>query len=92
MINYVTDSYKELQGSTMSSLNIMRCTMAFGFGYAVNPWLEATGTKNTFVTWCVMSFALFATFVPMIFWGKKLRVRSTHAYWTEVKGSVGLYH
>lgn len=92
MINYVTDSYKDLQGSTMSSLNIMRCTMAFGFSYAVKPWLDATGNKNTFVTWCLLSFVLFATFVPMIIWGKKLRVRSTQAYWKDVKDSVGMYH
>lgn len=92
MINYITDSYKELQGSTMASLNVMRCTMAFGFGYAVTPWLAATGTQNTFITWSLMSFALFGTFVPMIIWGKKLRIRSTKAYWSEVEKGLALYH
>ena len=92
MINYVTDSYKELQGSTMSSLNVMRCTMAFGFGYAVTPWLDATGTQNTFITWSLMSFGLFATFIPMIIWGKKLRTMSVHAYWTEVKSGLAVHH
>ncbi|CAH0056011.1 unnamed protein product [Clonostachys solani] len=91
MIGYIIDCYKELAGSTMSSLNIMRCTMAFGFGYAVTPWWNATGTQNTFITWAVLVLVLFASWIPMYIWGKKLRIRSKERYWEQVKSGVGIH-
>ncbi|KAJ5895510.1 MFS general substrate transporter [Penicillium taxi] len=91
MIGYIIDSYRELAGSTMSSLNIMRCTMAFGFGYAVTPWWNATGTQNTFITWAILVLVFFASWIPMYIWGKQLRIRSKEKYWVQVKSGVGLH-
>lgn len=89
MIGYIVDCYKELSGSTLSSLNVMRCTMAFGFGYAVTPWWNATGTQNTFITWAVIVFVFFSSWIPMYFWGKNLRIRSKERYWKQVEAGIG---
>ncbi|KAK9245138.1 MFS general substrate transporter [Lipomyces tetrasporus] len=88
MIGYTIDSYKEISGETLMSLNIVRCTVAFGYGYAVTPWLERAGYQNGFIEMAVICLVLFGTFLIFIKYGKSLRRNSAGTYWTLVESGI----
>ncbi|KAK9378781.1 MFS general substrate transporter [Kockiozyma suomiensis] len=88
VLSYMIDSYKELAGETLMAVNIMRCTMAFGYGYAVTPWIENQGYKNSFVEMGVISIVVFASFAVVLRIGKGERKRTTAKYWQLVETGI----
>ncbi|KAK7208161.1 major facilitator superfamily protein [Myxozyma melibiosi] len=88
VLSYMIDSYKELAGETLMAVNIIRCTMAFGYGYAVTPWIENQGYKNAFVEMGVISIVLFSTFALVLAIGKKERRRTAPVYWKLVATGI----
>lgn len=64
----------------MSQLN-------FAFNYGVTPWVENTGYQNAFIGAGVIAFVTTIIFLPMIKYGKKLRIRFAPAYWLMVEES-----
>ncbi|KAL6246597.1 hypothetical protein RBB50_006835 [Rhinocladiella similis] len=80
-INYIIDSYREISGDGLVTMICIRNTMGFGFGYAVTPWIQASGVQNTYIA---------VGFIGMFFWGlsflfiligKKTRKASAKSYW-----------
>ncbi|KAK9462312.1 MFS general substrate transporter [Lipomyces oligophaga] len=88
VIGYTIDSYKEISGETMMSLNIIRCTIAFGFGYAITPWIDRAGYQNGFIEMAFISLALYLTFIFFLFKGKQLRRNSASKYWKLVEHGI----
>ncbi|KAK9477029.1 MFS general substrate transporter [Lipomyces japonicus] len=88
VIGYTIDCYKELAGESMMSINILRCTIAFGYGYAVTPWLDRAGYQNGFIEMACICIALFSSFLVFIKYGKQFRKRSTPVYWKLVETGI----
>ncbi|OJJ08760.1 hypothetical protein ASPVEDRAFT_879616 [Aspergillus versicolor CBS 583.65] len=80
-VSYVVDCYHELRGEALITVVIIRNTINFGFNYGVTPWLENNGAQDMYVTVAVLAFATTASFLIMIKWGRRMRVRSGEAYW-----------
>lgn len=45
-ITYVIDSYRPVAGEAVTSLTAFKNTFAFGFSFAVFPWIERNGVGN----------------------------------------------
>ncbi|KAL1404956.1 hypothetical protein Q8F55_008568 [Vanrija albida] len=85
-INYVLDSYKDLGGEV-----VLTNTMSFAMNYAITPWLTM-GYQNTFIMAALLGMALYATFYPVILFGKRWRKASAKSYWGYVESSVMAGH
>uniref|UniRef100_A0A0D2YIP7 Major facilitator superfamily (MFS) profile domain-containing protein n=1 Tax=Fusarium oxysporum (strain Fo5176) TaxID=660025 RepID=A0A0D2YIP7_FUSOF len=48
-VNYLIDSYYHISGDALSTVMIIRNSMAFGMGYAITPWFENMGFQNCFL-------------------------------------------
>ncbi|ODQ67690.1 MFS general substrate transporter [Nadsonia fulvescens var. elongata DSM 6958] len=92
VFGYVIDSYKEVAGETLIIVNIIRCTMAFGYGYAVTPWVENEGLQNSFIEMAAICVVCFSTFIIFIKFGKSLRRRSAKYYWKMVRSGLKTTH
>ncbi|KAI1842636.1 hypothetical protein JX265_012629 [Neoarthrinium moseri] len=79
-VSYNVDCFKELGGETTVSVMIIRNTIGFGFSYAITPWYTTEGLQNCFITAGMVSIACTFTFIPIIFYGKRLRRWSIPAY------------
>ncbi|CAN6675008.1 protein Hol1p [Trichomonascus vanleenenianus] len=77
---YVLDTYKEMGGSAITLVILIRNLFGFAFGYAITPWIEAQGLKRTFLCIGFLGFAFWLVPIFMILFGKKLRARSAKHY------------
>lgn len=51
---------------------------------SITPWLRNLGYQNCFISAAFVGLAASAVFLPMIKFGKRLRVRSSGQYWSIV--------
>lgn len=54
--------------------------MSIGIPFAVIPWMERSGLKNMFITCGFVSLAISGLILPMIIYGKRLRIRLAPRY------------
>ncbi|KKZ64351.1 hypothetical protein EMCG_09667 [[Emmonsia] crescens] len=87
-ISYNIDCFKELSGETMVSVTIIRNTLGFAFSYGITPWVEKQGLRNCFITASMVALVCILTFLPMMYFGKRLRRFSKDKYWEYVSTSV----
>ncbi|KPI41281.1 putative MFS-type transporter [Cyphellophora attinorum] len=80
-ITYAVDCYKEIAGETIVSLIIVRNNMTFAFGYAITPWINASGLQNTFIAVSVICLVTGMSFLLMIWKGRALRISCEKRYW-----------
>lgn len=85
------DVRQEISGETMMSVVVIRNTLGFAINYAINPWIDGMGLQNCFVTVAMVAFGCTATFLPMIWFGKRMRRASAEKYWEYVV-SAGTTH
>lgn len=86
-VNYLVDSYREMSGTALTSVIVVRNTMSFAVGYGITPWLEGMGRQNTFITAAFVAIAACLVFLAVERWGKGWRARSAERYWALVKES-----
>ncbi|OAA72972.1 MFS transporter [Akanthomyces lecanii RCEF 1005] len=87
-VAYLVDSFREISGDALVSVILIRNTMSFAIGYGITPWLDGLGLQNCFISVAFVALAICGTFLPMIWWGKRLRAAKRESYWTEVKVRV----
>lgn len=87
-ISYNVDCFKEIGGESTVGVIIIRNTIGFGIGYAVTPWYTNMGLQSCFLMAGFISLACMFTFVPMLIYGKRLRLFSKNKYWEYVDSSV----
>lgn len=73
-VAYNVDCFKDLAGETTVSIMIIRNTIGFGFNYAITPWYENQGLQNCFITAAFLSIGCTLTFLPIMVYGKKMRI------------------
>ncbi|KAL4777261.1 major facilitator superfamily domain-containing protein [Aspergillus nidulans var. acristatus] len=66
-------------GDALVGVAFVRNGLATVFVFALTPWIEASGLINMFIAVACIATAMTLTMVPMIVFGKRLRV------WTEVR-------
>lgn len=84
-IQYATSSYRDLSGELITTIILIRNTLSFAINYGITPWINAQGQRNTFITVAVLALVCNGTMFGMIWWGKKLRMRSADRYWKYVE-------
>ncbi|KJK77710.1 hypothetical protein H634G_07449 [Metarhizium anisopliae BRIP 53293] len=74
---YVIDAYRPVAGEV--TLAVMGFKSLFGFllSFETNPWINASGYQNAYGAMAGISAGVFILWVPLYFWGKKIR----HATW-----------
>ncbi|KAL4814466.1 major facilitator superfamily domain-containing protein [Aspergillus spinulosporus] len=66
-------------GDALVGVAFVRNGLATVFVFALTPWIEASGLVNMFIAVTCIATAMTLTILPMIVFGKRLRV------WTEVR-------
>ncbi|OAA53550.1 MFS transporter [Cordyceps fumosorosea ARSEF 2679] len=84
-IAYLVDSFRDISGDALVTLILIRNTMSFAIGYGITPWLDHLGLQNCFISVAFVALAICSTFLPMIWYGKRLRAAKRESYWNEVK-------
>lgn len=67
-------------GDALIAGALIRNSFATAMTFAINPWIEALGFHDTFTSVGCLSLAVALFFVPMIIWGKKMRVACAPRY------------
>ncbi|EKD21760.1 major facilitator superfamily transporter [Drepanopeziza brunnea f. sp. 'multigermtubi' MB_m1] len=93
-IQYATSAYRDLSGEHITTIVLIRNTLSFAINYGITPWINAQGQRDTFITVAVLAGVCNASMLPMIWRGKKLRMRSADTYWrwVEAARAKGLSH
>ncbi|KAH7010535.1 major facilitator superfamily domain-containing protein [Ilyonectria destructans] len=87
-IAYKVDCLKEIAGESIVSMILVRNTLAFAFNYAITPWIEAAGVRDTFIAVAVPALTTGFTFLLAIWKGKYFRTRSAERYWRYAAAQV----
>ncbi|OQV01293.1 hypothetical protein CLAIMM_06674 [Cladophialophora immunda] len=79
-LTYLIDSYKDIVGDSLVAVAFLRNAFATVVAMTLTPWIEGVGLTNVFITCTVVSAAILTTTIPMLIWGKKLRVKTATRY------------
>lgn len=93
-LGYAINSYPELSGQSVITCVIIRNTLSFAINYAITPWLEAMGYRDTYIIVAAIGFVWNASLFGMLRWGKSFRVKSAARYRKDVEKArtKGLSH
>jgi hypothetical protein len=74
---YVIDAYRPVAGEI--TMAVMGFKSAFGFllSFYTNTWVAEAGYLNAYGTMAAISAAVLLCWIPLFFWGKKIR----HVTW-----------
>ncbi|CZR67587.1 related to HOL1, putative substrate-H+ antiporter [Phialocephala subalpina] len=84
-LTYLMDSYEEILGDALVGVCFVRNAIAAAIVFAVSPWIVGMGMYSTFVLLGLVALFVMLLCVPMIIWGKKLRILCKHRYATYAK-------
>lgn len=83
-LGYAIASYPHLSGDMVTTCVIIRNTMSFAINYAITPWLDRMGYRDTYVIVAVIGFVWNASIFGMARFGRRMRERSAGRYWRHV--------
>ncbi|KAF6803292.1 major facilitator superfamily transporter [Colletotrichum sojae] len=83
-LGYAIASYPQLSGDMVTTCVIIRNTMSFAINYAITPWLDSMGYRDTYVIVAVVGFVWNASIFGMTRYGRRMRERSAERYWRHV--------
>ncbi|KAG7122360.1 putative MFS-type transporter like protein [Verticillium longisporum] len=70
----VIDAYRELTAESFVGIAFIRNAGAIGVPSAFVPWMTSMGLSNMFITAGCVAFAVGSLFLPLLIWGKKIRI------------------
>ena len=91
-VAYLVDSFRDVSSDGMATVMIVRNTMSFAINYGITPWLDHLGLQNCFISVAFVALAVCSVYLPMIFFGKRLREFKREAYWRDVKAQMERGH
>ena len=93
-LGYAITSYPELSGGMVTTCVLIRNTLSFAINYAITPWLDTMGYRDTYIIVAIIGFVWNASLFAMVKWGKNFRKASADRYWRDVKRAreKGLSH
>ncbi|KAF9783624.1 hypothetical protein IL306_008751 [Fusarium sp. DS 682] len=81
----IIDTYRELVAEAFIGIAFMRNAVSVGVTFAIVPWMNTQGLSNMFIVIGCIAFAIGSLFVPMIIYGKRIRVALASRYWKLVE-------
>ena len=84
-LTYLTDCYADIVGDALVSVTFVRNTMATVVVIVLQPWINAMGLHGMFTTAGCLALATLLPTVPMLIWGKKMRIKTAKRYEAMVK-------
>ncbi|RLV94571.1 Protein HOL1 [Spathaspora sp. JA1] len=79
-MSYLMDAYPEIVIQGMVGVSIINNTLACIFTFACSPWLDASGTANTYIALAVIDFVSIGSIVLFLYYGKTFRKNSKNLY------------
>lgn len=70
---YVLDTYQELILETLVGVSIINNLIGCIFTFACSPWLDSSGTENTYIVLAVIAIVCMYFAAVLIIWGKRWR-------------------
>ncbi|EMT71697.1 major facilitator superfamily domain-containing protein [Fusarium oxysporum II5] len=80
-LGYALDSYPELEDEIVQLSNFVRNVGGGALTFCIQPWINASGPRDTIIYLVVIIFVVHATSIFFQFWGKALRRRSASIYY-----------
>ncbi|RSL78023.1 hypothetical protein CEP51_008591 [Fusarium floridanum] len=81
----IVDTYRELTAEAFIGVAFLRNAVSVAVPFALVPWMKTMGLTNMYILSGCIAFAIGLLFVPMIIWGKRIRVALTPRYWKLVE-------
>ncbi|KAL4954405.1 MFS general substrate transporter [Aspergillus filifer] len=78
-LTYLSDCYQDIVGDALVGV-VVRNGLSTIFVFAVTPWIEGSGLRNMFITAACIAMGTLLVFIPMIMYGKRLRVWTATRY------------
>ncbi|OCK73178.1 MFS general substrate transporter [Lepidopterella palustris CBS 459.81] len=75
-LTYLTDCYADIVGDALVSVALVRNAFATVVVIVLQPWIDAMGLHGMFTTIGCLALATLLPTVPMIIWGKKIRIKT----------------
>ncbi|RDW69881.1 putative synaptic vesicle transporter SVOP [Coleophoma crateriformis] len=79
-LTYLTDAYVEIVADSMVALTVTRNIVATVFVFAISPWIEGIGMQNVYIMLGVLTAVILLTVFVFIFYGKRIRIKTTSKY------------
>ncbi|OCL11054.1 major facilitator superfamily transporter [Glonium stellatum] len=79
-LTYLTDCYADIVGDALVSVAFVRNAFATIVVIVLQPWIDAMGLRGMFITAGCLALATLLPTVPMIIWGKKMRIKTAKRY------------
>ncbi|GFG07508.1 uncharacterized MFS-type transporter C1271.10c [Aspergillus udagawae] len=79
-LTLVIDSYVEITGDAFTGVTFLRNAIGIGIPFAISPWMQQSGLTNMFIACGIISLAITLTIIPMVMYGKRVRVRTAGRY------------
>ncbi|KAL1875845.1 hypothetical protein Daus18300_003036 [Diaporthe australafricana] len=89
-LTLVIDAYRPLTAEAFVGIAFVRNAVGIPIPFAITPWLEHSGLSNMFITAGLVSLAISMLFVPLIIWGKKIRMALAPRYYELLERQGGL--
>ncbi|KAM5352835.1 hypothetical protein ACJ41O_005557 [Fusarium nematophilum] len=90
---FVIDTYRPLTAEAFVGIAFFRNAAGIGIPFALDSWITGMGVSNMFIMIGVISFVVSMLCVPMIIWGRKMRVALAPRYYRllEKQATINMY-
>ncbi|KAF6803184.1 major facilitator superfamily transporter [Colletotrichum musicola] len=79
------DTYRELTAEVFVAVAFVRNAVSVGMPSALVPWMSSMGLGRMYIMSGGISLAIGLLYIPMILWGKKIRIALAPRYWRLVE-------
>jgi len=79
-MSYLVDCYPDMVLEGMVGVAVINNTLGMIFTFACESWLTASGVQNTYIAIGVLEFVFVLTSVPLIIYGKRIRIWTAPSY------------
>jgi MFS family permease len=79
-LGYTSESYPVLTGEATTAVILIRNLIGCGMTFAINPWIERNGLRDTFIVAGILAFVVFMSGALFIWQGKNCRRRAAKMY------------
>lgn len=71
---------RQITGEAFVAIAFIRNISSIAFYFAITPWIERQGIQNMYIVVTVLSLVVGALYIPLIVWGKAIRVKTAARY------------
>ena len=76
----LSDFMFQITGDAFTGISFLRNAISIGTPFAIQPWMMRSGLQNMFITCGFVSLAVSGLTIPMIFYGKRIRMAWAERY------------